>query len=125
MAAEYNSARNTYRDRSDGGFPFANEVMEGEKSICRFFRESNHCIRGQLCPNLHIFTGPGGAATRVISKDGLMTVGYNQIKLPPAGAIVLLHVSSVIHPSNFFSVLIWNDINLNQSEEEVEVSVQF
>ncbi len=51
--------------------------------ICRWFRERGHCIKGDACPDLHVYTGEGFS-------DGALpvhinSVAQNELPIPGVG----------------------------------------
>ncbi len=40
-------------------FHYSIYIFQCHSRICRYYRESHYCYRGQACPDLHVYTGPG------------------------------------------------------------------
>ena len=57
MGEAYFSSMNQYRDGEDVPAEYCDEVIDKEREICRYYRETRFCIRGKTCPMLHLYTG--------------------------------------------------------------------
>ena len=57
------------RDGEDVPPEYCEDVIDKEREICPYYRETRFCIRGKTCPMLHLYTGRN-SGTRAIDKVG-------------------------------------------------------
>ena len=57
------------RDGEEVPAEYCEAILDKEKEICPYYRETRSCIRGKTCPMLHLFTGKN-SGTRAIDKVG-------------------------------------------------------
>lgn len=93
-----------------------------EPRICRFFQNSGKCMRGEACPDYHLFTGSN--AFTEIDQGRTLTAAYNEITLPSKESDTCVQVSCIQSPSNFYIILPWGPIDINQVDPNIFESIE-
>ncbi len=109
MEAEYHSHTNQYdADRKLDAFDLPRDDLiytkdHGNVRLCRFYRDTGHCYKGDACEDLHAITGPGYRIDGV--PIHMLTVAHHEIELPKVNDLVYVRVTACNHPNSFFVVM--------------------
>ncbi|TRY74974.1 hypothetical protein TCAL_08388 [Tigriopus californicus] len=114
---DYAAGDNFYDSASRQQYPKQVGARFHGPQICRFFQNSGRCMKGDACPDYHLFTGSN--AYTEIDRDKTMTAAYNEITLPSKESDTCIQVSSIQSPSNFYIILPWGPIDINQANLDI------
>ena len=71
--------------------------------ICRFFRETGKCYKGDDCEDIHVQTGRG------MDRDGvpvnILSVAHHEAPKPEVGAVIFVKTMHVNHLGSFYVTL--------------------
>lgn len=103
MASDYMSPSNRPHFEP-GNVEMATENYKSgdDRRLCKFYRATKKCSRGNNCKFLHIFTGD---SYHTKDEEVTFTVAFNEIQLPEIGSDVLVEVPVVRHPGSFYCIM--------------------
>ena len=114
MADDYMDYSNNYKT-TDEDIGFATDGYRSKQVVCPFFQNYGRCYKGELCEDKHVQLR---AAAVTADKEEVVINTLDQPEIPSRDRQVLLWISHIYSPSNFYVTFPHGDRDILTLSEE-------